>query len=253
VKNAVGEAQTIVLLGGTSEIGVAVVRAALSPFTRTVVLACRNSEAGEAVAASMRSESLTVEVLPYDGADTASHQAAIDGIAARHGDLDLVVVAFGVLGDPATSRTDVAAAAMVAQVDFTGGVTSIIATGERMRAQGHGDIVVLSSVAGERVRDANPVYGGAKAGLDGFCQGYGDWLAPQGVHMLVVRPGFVHSAMTAGMPAAPLATTPDKVAEVTVKALRARRRMVWAPPALRIVFSILRHVPGVVWRRLPLG
>ena len=114
-------------------------------------------------------------------------------------------------------------------------------------------VVVLSSVAGERVRPANPVYGGTKAGLDGFCQGYGDWLAPQGVRMLVVRPGFVRTAMTEGMAAAPLATTAEKVADVTVKALRGRRRTVWAPPALQVVFSLLRHLPGPIWRRLPLS
>jgi decaprenylphospho-beta-D-erythro-pentofuranosid-2-ulose 2-reductase len=112
---------------------------------------------------------------------------------------------------------------------------------------------MLSSVAGERVRKANPVYGGSKAGIDGFAQGFGDELASDGVHMLIVRPGFVHSAMTAGMKAAPFATTPEKVAEVTAAALRARRRIVWAPGVLRVVFSVLRHVPGPVWRRLPLG
>jgi decaprenylphospho-beta-D-erythro-pentofuranosid-2-ulose 2-reductase len=112
---------------------------------------------------------------------------------------------------------------------------------------------MLSSVAGERVRKANPVYGGTKAGIDGFAQGLGDALASDGVHMLVVRPGFVHSAMTAGLKAAPFATTPEGVAQATAKGLRGKRRIVWAPGILRYVFSVLRHVPGPVWRRLPLG
>jgi len=253
VNNAVGEAQTIVLLGGNSDIGVAVVRAAMQPFTRTVVLACRNLDKGEQVAATLRREHLTIEVVAFDGADTASHQGVIDGIAERHGDLDLVVVAFAALGDADVTRVDAAAAAELAHVNFSGAVSSIVAAGNRLRTQGHGALVVLSSVAGERVRAANPVYGGTKAGLDGFCQGYGDWLAGQGVRMLVVRPGFVHSAMTQGMKAAPFSTTPEKVAEVTVKALRGTRRTVWAPPLLQFVFSALRHVPGPIWRRLPLG
>ena len=122
-----------------------------------------------------------------------------------------------------------------------------------MRTQGHGAIVMLSSVAGERVRKQNPVYGGTKAGIDGFAQGLGDGLAADGVHMLVVRPGFVHSAMTAGLKSAPFATTPEKVAEATAKGLRGRRRTVWAPGVLRFVFMALRHTPGPVWRRLPLG
>ena len=112
---------------------------------------------------------------------------------------------------------------------------------------------MLSSVAGERVRKANPVYGGTKAGIDGFAQGLGDGLAADGVHLMVVRPGFVHSAMTQGLQAAPFATTPEKVAEATARGLRGRRRTVWAPGILRVVFSVLRHVPGPVWRRLPIN
>jgi decaprenylphospho-beta-D-erythro-pentofuranosid-2-ulose 2-reductase len=97
------------------------------------------------------------------------------------------------------------------------------------------------------------VYGGTKAGIDGFAQGFGDVIAADGVHMLIVRPGFVHSQMTVGRKAAPLSTTPEKVAEATVKALRSKRRIVWVPGTLRVLFSVLRHLPGPVWRRLPLG
>ena len=88
---------------------------------------------------------------------------------------------------------------------------------------------MLSSVAGERVRKANFVYGSSKAGLDGFAQGLGDALAGTGASVLVVRPGFVHSSMTAGMKAAPFATTPAAVADATVKALAHGRRTVWVP------------------------
>jgi decaprenylphospho-beta-D-erythro-pentofuranosid-2-ulose 2-reductase len=112
---------------------------------------------------------------------------------------------------------------------------------------------VLSSVAGERVRKANFVYGSSKAGLDGFAQGLGDSLEGTGASVLIVRPGFVHSAMTAGLKPAPFATTPDVVADVVVRGLRQGRRIVWAPGMLRWVFMVLRHVPHPIWRRLPLG
>jgi decaprenylphospho-beta-D-erythro-pentofuranosid-2-ulose 2-reductase len=174
-------------------------------------------------------------------------------LSAKYGDVDVAIVAFGLLGDGAVTSVDGAAAVEVAHVNFTGVVSSTIAIANQMRLQGHGTIVMLSSVAGERVRQANPVYGGTKAGLDGFAQGLGDALAADGVHMLIVRPGFVHSKMTTGLKAAPFATTPEEVAEVTVKGLRAGRRVVWAPGILRYVFSVLRHTPGPVWRRLPLG
>jgi len=251
--NALGEPQTILLLGGTSEIGLAIVRELLSPAARKVILACRHVDKGEQAAAGLRHDQLEVAVVAFDGNDTASHEQAIADIAAQHGDIDVAVVAFALLGDGEVTSKDATAAAAVAHVNFTGTVTAMIAVANRMRTQGHGAIVLLSSVAGERVRKQNPVYGGTKAGIDGFAQGLGDGLAADGVHVMVVRPGFVHSAMTAGLPAAPFATTPERVAAATAKGLRSRRRTVWAPGILRFVFSALRHLPGPVWRRLPLG
>jgi decaprenylphospho-beta-D-erythro-pentofuranosid-2-ulose 2-reductase len=101
------------------------------------------------------------------------------------------------------------------------------------------------------VRAANFVYGATKAGLDGFAQGLGDALAPSGARVLVVRPGFVHTRMTAGMRPAPFATTPDAVARDVVAGLRAGRSVVWSPGILRWVFVVLRHLPRAVFRRLP--
>lgn len=250
--NALGEPQTILLLGGTSDIGLAIVRELLSPVARTVVLACRNVDKGEAAAAGLRHDALAVDVVHFDGADTESHQRVIDEVAARHGDIDVAIVAFALLGGE-DATADAATATELAHVNFTGTITATMAVANRLRAQGHGAIMLLSSVAGERVRKGNPIYGATKAGIDGFAQGFGDELAASGVHMLVVRPGFVHSSMTAGMKPAPFATTPEKVAEVAVKGLRAKRRMVWAPGILRFVFMTLRHVPGPIWRRLPLS
>ncbi|MFZ4718066.1 MAG: decaprenylphospho-beta-D-erythro-pentofuranosid-2-ulose 2-reductase [Ilumatobacteraceae bacterium] len=251
--NALGEPQTILLLGGSSDIGLAIVRELLSPAARTVVLGCRDLAKGEQAAAGLRHDQLTVEVVAFNGNDTASHDAFVADVTARHGDIDVAIVAFALLGDGDVTSKDTTAAAAVAHVNFTGTVTATIAVANRMRTQGHGAIVLLSSVAGERVRKANPVYGGTKAGIDGFAQGLGDGLAGEGVHVLVVRPGFVKSAMTQGLQPAPFSTTPEKVAEATAKGLRGRRRTVWAPGILRVVFSVLRHLPGPVWRRLPIN
>ena len=251
MQNALGEPQTILLLGGTSDIGVAIVRRLLSPTTRTVVLACRDTARGEAVAAGLRHGSLTVEVVAFDGGAPATHSDLVDSVAQRHGDIDLVVVAFAVLGDGAVTSRDPVAAADLMHVNVTGTVSATIASANRLRAQGHGSIVLLSSVAGERVRAANPVYGGSKAGIDGFAQGLGDGLAGDGVHLMIVRPGFVHSKMTEGLDPAPLATTPEAVADAIVEGLAKGREIVWVPAALRGVMSGLRHVPRPVFRRLP--
>jgi decaprenylphospho-beta-D-erythro-pentofuranosid-2-ulose 2-reductase len=251
VENALGEPQTIVLLGGTSDIGRAIVAELISPATRTVVLAGRRP--GELAPGDLARPGVTVDTVAFEAADSAEHEALVRQLVERHGDLDVVIVAFGQLGDQAELDDDPVAAAELVTVNFTGAVSVSLAVAAQFRRQGHGRLVVLSSVAGERVRKANYVYGATKAGLDGFAQGLGDALVGTGASVLVVRPGFVHSKMTRGRQPAPLATTPDAVAAATVKGLRAGRRTVWAPATLRPLFSVLRHLPGPVWRRLPLA
>ncbi len=256
MRNALHEPQTLLLLGGTSDIGLAVVRRLASPTLRSVVLACRDLASGEEAATALRSSlgpTATVHVTSFDAATPETHAAVVADAVERVGDLDVVVLAAGVLGDQAAYEADPVSAAAAVQVNLAGPVSVALAVAARFRAQGHGRLVVLSSVAGERVRKANFVYGSTKAGLDGFAQGLGDSLVGTGAGVLVVRPGFVHSSMTEGMAAAPFATTPDAVAEVVAAGLRSGRRTVWAPGILRFVFMVLRHLPGPVWRRLPLG
>ena len=251
MENALGEAQTIVVLGGTSDIGRAIAARLVSPATRTIVLAGRRPD--QMRVAELERPGLTIATAAFDATDTAGHDAFVRDLVAAHGDLDVVVVAFGELVDQAELDDDPERAAAMVTVNFTGAVSSSLAVAAQFRRQGHGRLVVLSSVAGERVRKANFVYGATKAGLDGFAQGLGDALAGSGASVLIVRPGFVHSRMTAGMKAAPVATTPSAVAEATPTALRKGRRTVWVPATLRPVFSVFRHLPGPVWRRLPLG
>ena len=121
-----------------------------------------------------------------------------------------------------------------------------------MRAQGHGTIVALSSVAGERARRSNFVYGSSKAGMDAFFQGLGDSLVGSGVKVMIVRPGFVHTKMTTGMDPAPLSTTADAVAAAIVRGLARGSETVWVPSTLRYVMSVLRHVPRPIFRKLPI-
>jgi decaprenylphospho-beta-D-erythro-pentofuranosid-2-ulose 2-reductase len=112
--------------------------------------------------------------------------------------------------------------------------------------------VVLSSVAAERARKANFIYGSSKAGLDAFAQGLGDSLQGTGVHVMVVRPGFVDTKMTHGLEKAPLSTTPEAVADAIITGLRRGSHTVWAPGAFRYVMSGLRHVPRPLFRKLPM-
>lgn len=262
MRNALDEPQNILILGGTSDIGVAVAEAVLGPRARRVVLACRDVAAGEAVADRLRdrwsgrgvaAEPLEFTVVRYDAIEYDTHVALLQRVVEQVGDLDLVVFAAGVLGIQEELDRDPAAAAHVVAVNHAGGVSTCLAVAGRLRDQGHGALVVLSSVAGERVRRANFVYGGSKAGLDGFAQGLADSLEGTGARVLVVRPGFVRSAMTEGLPAAPFATTPEAVGAAVARALRTSRRTVWVPGVLRFVFAVFRHLPGPVWRRLPIN
>jgi decaprenylphospho-beta-D-erythro-pentofuranosid-2-ulose 2-reductase len=163
----------------------------------------------------------------------------------------MVVVAFGVLGDQEVFDADPAAAASIGTVNYTASVTAGLAAARRMRSQGHGTILALSSVTGERVRKANFVYGSTKAGMDAFFQGLGDSLVGTGPRVVIVRPGFVHTRMTAGMPAAPFATDADAVASAVIKGLAKGAEIIWVPGVVRWAYAVFRHLPRAVWRRLP--
>lgn len=252
MRNAVGDVQTVLVLGGGSDIGLAIAVRLVGAGARTVVLAGRNPAGYDAATSALRAAGATEVVnVAFDADDTDSHPTLIADVVAKVGDLDVTVAAFGVLGDQAVDETDAGAAVAVARTNYVGGVSVLTVIGNRLRAQGHGALVVLSSVAGERVRRSNFVYGSSKAGLDGFATGLADALHGSGARVLVVRPGFVVSKMTTGMDPAPLSTTPEKVAEATVKALAGSATVIWVPGALRLLMSVLRHVPRPLFRRLP--
>ncbi|MET9799430.1 decaprenylphospho-beta-D-erythro-pentofuranosid-2-ulose 2-reductase [Streptomyces sp. NPDC006368] len=250
MKDAFGIPQSLLVLGGTSEIALATARRLVARRTRTVHLAGRPSPALEAAAASLRDLGAQAGTVPFDALDTAAHEETLGKLFAE-GDIDMVLLAFGVLGDQAHDEATPSAAVRVAQTNYTGAVSAGLTCGNALRAQGHGSLVVLSSVAAERARRANFVYGSSKAGLDAFAQGLGDALHGTGVHVMVVRPGFVRTRMTAGLPEAPLATTPEAVAHAIEQGLRRRTETVWVPGALRPVMSVLRHLPRPLFRRLP--
>jgi decaprenylphospho-beta-D-erythro-pentofuranosid-2-ulose 2-reductase len=253
VRDAFGRLQSLLVLGGASDLGAAIAERLVADGSRTVVLAGRRPDAMAPVADRLRAAGATrVEVVGWDATDTGSHAGAVDTAfdAVRPGDLDGVVLAAGVLGDQSAFDADPAAAAEVITANYTGAVTTLLHVADRMRQQGHGTIVVLSSVAGERVRKANYVYGSSKAGLDAFAQGLGDALVGTGVRVLIVRPGWVRTAMTEGMDPAPFATTPEAVAAAVADGLAKGRDVVWAPAPLRYVFSAFRHLPRPVWRKV---
>lgn len=253
MRDALGGVESVLVLGGGSEIALATVRRLIEGRTRTVILAGRDPEALTAPAKELeRTGATTVETVAFDGLDFASHDGFVADVFAGRRDVDLVILAFGVLGDQDRAEVDATEARRIVESNFTGAVSVLVPVVNALKDQGHGTVVVLSSVAGERARRSNFVYGSSKAGLDAFCQGLGDSLLGTGVKVVVVRPGFVHTKMTDGLEPAPLATDPDAVAEAIVTGLGRGSETIWAPAPLRVVMSVLRHIPRPVFRRLPL-
>jgi decaprenylphospho-beta-D-erythro-pentofuranosid-2-ulose 2-reductase len=248
--NALGDPQSLLVLGGSSEIGLATARRLVRSRVEVVHLAGRPSPGLDAAAAELRALGAQVHVHDFDATAVDSHETVLGKIFAE-GDIDVVLLAFGVLGDQQRDEREPLAAAAVARVNYLGAVTSSLVCAQALRRQGHGALVVLSSVAGERARRSNFIYGSTKAGLDTFAQGLGDSLHGSGARVMVVRPGFVRTRMTEGMKEAPLATTAEAVAEAVVDGLRRGSETIWVPGALRFVMSGLRHVPRAVFRRLP--
>ncbi len=229
----------LLLLGGTSDIGLAIVRR-LRP--ELAVLAGRDQTRLDAAAAGL------------ELADVRTAQLE-DGVArafADAGGFDVVVLAVGVLGAQAGLDADPAEALDVMRVDFLASGSLVLESLRQLRSQGNGTLVVLSSVAAERPRASNAIYGAAKAGLDALAQGLADATAATPVRVLVVRPGFVRTKMTAGLQPAPFATTAEAVAEATAGALNGRAHTVWVPAHLRFMFAVLRHLPRPLWRKLAL-
>jgi decaprenylphospho-beta-D-erythro-pentofuranosid-2-ulose 2-reductase len=243
----------LLLVGGSSEIGLAIARRLAVDGPVHAYLLGRDRDRLEWAGHELAREGLEVGPIGIvDAADTGAHAGAIANAFEQSGGFDLVVLAVGVLGAQEGLDADPAVAETVMRVNFLGTGSLLLHSLRALRAQGSGTLVVLSTVAGERVRASNAVYGAAKAGLDALAQGLADATAGTGVRVLVVRPGFVATRMTEGLPRAPLATTAEAVADATVGALAGRAHTIWVPRTLRPLFAVLRHLPRPVFRRLPL-
>jgi decaprenylphospho-beta-D-erythro-pentofuranosid-2-ulose 2-reductase len=244
----------VLLVGGTSEIGLAIVaRLGMRDPVRAVLLGRdpdRLRRAAEILQRDGRAAAASAQA--FDADDTATHAATVAEAFDEFGGFDLVVIAIGALGAQEGLDADPARAAEVMRVNFVDAGSLLLECLRRLRAQRHGALVVLSSVAAERARAGNAVYGAAKAGLDALAQGLADATAATGVRVLVVRPGFVRGRMTSGLKPAPMATTPEAVAIASVDALDTKAHTIWVPGRLRFVFAVLRHLPRPIYRRLPL-
>jgi decaprenylphospho-beta-D-erythro-pentofuranosid-2-ulose 2-reductase len=251
MNDAFGHPQSVVVLGGTSEIAHEIVGAVSTGRCRSIVLAGRDAPMLDRAAADLREGVERVETVSFDAATSGEVDKVISRCFEAAGELvDLVIMAVGELGKPEEDEHDPDRVARMVTVNLTWPVAALTAVANRLRTQGHGRIVVLSSVAASRVRRANFVYGSTKAGLDGFALGLREATRGTGVSVHVVRPGFVRTKMTEGRPEAPLTIGPERVAADVVRGLRRGQTVIWSPGALRFVFAVFRLLPQRVWRRL---
>jgi decaprenylphospho-beta-D-erythro-pentofuranosid-2-ulose 2-reductase len=250
VIDSLGNAQSILLAGGTSEIGLAVVQELSSSRLERVVLAGRDLVALKAAGASLSIGGAVVDEVTLDIEATATHDALLDQAFAV-GDIDVAIVAIGLLGDQAKDEQDADAVEHILKVNFTDSATLCLRILQRLAAQGHGTLVVFSSVAAVRARRANFIYGAGKAGLDAFVQGLIEMGRDCGVEVVLVRPGFVRTRMTQGMAEAPFTVDPADVARDVANAMRKGRTIVYSPAPVGAVAATLKVLPRPILRKMP--
>jgi len=243
------DSSNVLVVGGGSEIAQALLEVLSAKGMTKVVLAGPREASLDRVAHSLaRLKNVAVSTCYLDLADSQALPEALDKVLELLPSLDWVVVAAGELGDQRVDEGDAVRIADMIGVNFTGPAVVLGVTAQVMKEQGSGTIVVYSSVAAERVRGSNYLYGAAKAGLDGYALAMGERLLPR-VHVHVVRPGPVRTKMISHK-TPPLATSAQRVAVDTIGGVAKGRRIIWSPWWWRPVMSIYRHLPREVARRL---
>jgi len=249
VIDGLGRPQRALVVGGTSEIGLAICRelAKWNP-TIEITLAGRSLEALQSAAAMLSDDngSCNVEIARLDLDDVDTSLSTINQLWQRT-EFDLVLLTAGVLPEPEIVNTDPRVAVSAAMVNFVGQLAVGTFALQRFDRRGSGYLVVISSVAAERIRPDNYVYGSTKAGLDGWAVGAAHARRGSPVRVLVVRPGMVRTRMSAGMPERPLTTDAVDVAKVAMRHLRRRRSVVWSPPLLKHMMRLFRLLPNRVF------
>lgn len=242
----------IVVFGATSAIAQAWMRL-LAPNGASFFLAARNADRLESVAKDLVARgAAAVYAETADLDDTGRHPALLERAVALLEGLDCALIAHGILGDQSACENDFAAAAASLQTNFLSAASLVTWLANYFAAQSFGTIAVISSVAGDRGRKSNYVYGSAKAGLNAFLAGVRNRVDREGVQVLTIRPGFVATPMTAHLAQGPLFATPDKVARDILKAIQSRRDVLYTPWFWGPIMAIIRAIPEWKFKRMDL-
>jgi decaprenylphospho-beta-D-erythro-pentofuranosid-2-ulose 2-reductase len=238
------------ILGATSAIARATARE-LAARGHTLTLAGRDLAELQRDAADLQLRyGVQVFVSSFDAEAFDSHSAFLTQVVAQGGGLEGVVLAFGYLGEQSLAAQDFSETLAILQRNYVGAVSILNRCADYLAAQGHGNIIAISSVAGDRGRQSNYIYGSAKGGLSVYLQGLRNALFHRGVHVMTVKPGFVDTAMTYGMPGLFLVASPQAVAQKILQARDKKRNELYVPWFWRWIMLIIRHVPEPIFKRL---
>ncbi len=244
--------KTVLVLGATSAIAQAWMRL-LAPQGASFFLVARNATHLDSVGkdlATRGAAAVYVETIDLD--ETTAHAGLLERAVDALGDVDCALIAHGVLGDQAAGERDFAVAAASLQTNFLSTVSLATWLANYFAAQYHGSLVVISSVAGDRGRKSNYIYGSAKAGLNAFLDGVRNRVDREGVQVLTVRPGFVATPMTAHLSRGPLFATPDAVARDILHAIEHRRDVLYTPWFWRWIMAMVRMIPEWKFKKMDL-
>jgi decaprenylphospho-beta-D-erythro-pentofuranosid-2-ulose 2-reductase len=252
MNNDFGQPQTVVVLGGSSDIARAITKKLCLARAHTVVLAGRNQELLDGAAKEARDYGATkTDTTLFDAEDVSNAALTVSSCFEKVGDdVDLVIIAVGHLGDQRSDENNPEAAATMVLVNFAWPASALAEIRRRLVAQGSGRILVMSSMAAVRVRRSSYLYDGAKGGLDQLCEGLALSLEGTDVTLQILRPGYVRSRMTAGTKERPFSTGVDEVAENVMRGLASGNRVIFSPPFLRFIFGLVRVLPAPLWKRV---
>lgn len=241
----------VVVLGATSAIAQAYARRRAGDGARFALLARREDRLA-AIAADLTARGAkSADPVVMDLSAVGEIERSVESIHARFGAPDEVVVTYGVLGDQAALERDLSAARMALDVNFVSAALWLLAFLNRRDAAKPLTFVVIGSVAGDRGRASNFIYGAAKGGLDIFVQGLAHAYAGTPARFVMVKPGFVDTPMTAAfVKRGPLWSSPDRIAADMQRAVRRGARVVYSPWFWWPIMAVIRRLPWFVFRRL---
>lgn len=241
---------TALILGATSDIAIAIARS-LGSIDYNLQLAARDLSALQSLKNDLEiRNAISVSTIEFDAEDFKNHGGFYSALPVKP---DVVFLVFGYLGNHTKGLTDWEESARIINTNYTGAVSVLNVVANDFEKRGAGTIVGISSVAGDRGRMSNYLYGSAKAGLTAYLSGLRNRLYHSGVHVLTVKPGFVRTQMTEGLPLPPAITAnPEQVAKEIIKAIKKKRNTIYVLSVWSLIMMIIRSIPEVVFKKLKL-